>query len=92
MAGGVIHAESAVGDAFFYSSSGKEILEPSKGVRVKLDENFGGSALEDAIHEARKHAVGAIKNKVEQKTRGSLCNVVVKNVEVKYKVKYGFSG
>ena len=31
-------------------------------------------------------------DKVEQKTRGSLCNVVVKNVEVKYKVKYGFSG
>ncbi len=91
MAGGVIHAESAVGDVYFYSPSGKEIMEPSKKVRVSLDENFSGSMLEDAVHEARKHAIGALRNKVEQKTRGSLCDLVVKNVEVRYKIQYGFS-
>lgn len=89
MAGVVINARSATGDVVFLSSSGKQLIEPSKDVRVSLNEEFAGVALEDALLEAKKFAVGAIKQKVEQKTRGFSCNLVVKKVDVKYTVKYG---
>jgi len=91
MAGGVIHVRAASGDVIFLSAAGKEILEPSKGVKVSLDEDFAGETLEDALQEAKKYAIGGIKQKVQQKTRGVLVKPVVRNLDVKYTVKYGFS-
>jgi hypothetical protein len=92
MAGGVIHITAAKGDVYFLSREGKEVLKPTKGVEVKLDEEFGAVSIGDAIAEAKKFSVGALQQKVSEKTRGFTCQVVVKNIDVKYRIKYGFQG
>ena len=92
MAGGVIHVSGAKGDVFFLSREGKEVLKPTKGVEVKLDEEFGGMTIGDALEEARKFSVGPMQQKVSEKTRGFTCQVVVKNIDVRYRIKYGFQG
>ena len=33
-----------------------------------------------------------MQQRVVEKTRGFTCQVVVKNVEVRYRIKYGFQG
>ena len=92
MAGGVIHVHSGKGDVFFLSPEGKEVLDPSKNVSVKLDQEFAGMTIGEAILEAKKFAVGAIQQRVAEKSRGFKCQPVVRNVDVKYKIKYGFQG
>ena len=92
MAGGVIHVTHAKGDVFFLNREGKEVLKPTKGVEVNLDEEFGGSSIHEAIEEAKKFSVGAMQQKVSEKTRGFTCQVVVKNIDVRYRIKYGFQG
>lgn len=92
MAGGVIQTEKATGDVFYLSREGKELLEPSMDVEVKIKEEFPGVTLGDAIEEAKRFAIGAIKNKVQQRTRGITCSIIVRNVDIKYKIKYGFKG
>jgi len=90
MAGGVIHTQQASGDVYFLSREGEELIDPSLDVDVKIIEDFPGVTLSDAVEEAKRFAAGAIKKKVEQKTRGFDCCLVVKNIDIKYKVKYGF--
>jgi hypothetical protein len=91
MAGGVIHVSAASGDCFFISPEGKEVLKPTKNVDVRLNKDFGGVTIKDAVDEAKKFSVGAMQQKVSEKTRGFTCQVVVRNIEVKYKIKYGFT-
>ena len=92
MAGGVIHVTHAKGDVFFINREGKEVLKPTKGVEVNFDEEFGGTNIREAIDEAKKFSVGALQQRVSEKTRGFTCQVIVKNVDVKYRIKYGFQG
>jgi hypothetical protein len=92
MAGGVIIASKAVGDIYFLDDKGKEIMESSQDVEVKIDTEFAGITLKDAVDEAKRFATGALKKKVEQKRRGHDCTLVVRSVNVNYKVKYGFQG
>ena len=91
MAGGVIHASGASGDVYFLSPQGREVLKPTKGVEVKLNQDFAGTSISDAIEEAKKFSVGAMQQKVAEKTRGFTCQVVARNIEIKYTIKYGFS-
>jgi hypothetical protein len=74
----------------FFSEVGKEILQPAKDVTVKVAQEFGGVALEDAVEEATRFAVGALQQKMAYKTRYQNCRLVVKNVKIDYTVKYGF--
>lgn len=90
MAGGVIFAEKADGDCYFIDELGKEVLPPSFHVEVPVNLTFGGVSIEDAIEEAKRYAVGALKNKMQQKIRGKSCSIVPKNIDVDYKIKYGF--
>ncbi len=90
MTGGVIKTKSVTADVAFVSNEGKEVLPQSKGVEVKIIEEFSGRTIPEALEEAKKYAVGAIQKKVAQKTRGFFCRSVVKNLDVKYTVKYGF--
>jgi hypothetical protein len=92
MAGGVIHVTHAKGDVFFLNREGKEVLKPTKGVEVNLDEEFGGTSIGEAIEEAKRFSIGAMQQKVSEKTRGFTCQVVVKNIDVRYRIKYGFQG
>jgi len=92
MAGGVIRVTHAKEDVFFLNIEGNEVLKPSKGVEVNLDEEFGGTRLGEAIEEAKKFTVGTMQQRVAEKTRGFTCQVVAKNVEVRYRIKYGFQG
>jgi hypothetical protein len=92
MGGGIIHAKKASGDVYFINNEGKEVIDPSKDVEVKMDDDFPGIVLGDAIEEAKRFAIGAIKKKVAQKMRGFDCNPVVRNVKIEYKVRYGFIG
>lgn len=92
MAGGVIHVTHARGDVFFFNRKGKEVLKPTKGIEVNFDEEFGGTNLSEAIEEAKRFSVGAMQQRVSEKTRGFTCQVVVKNVDVRYRIKYGFQG
>lgn len=90
MAGGVIYAEKAKGDVFFINDAGKDVLPPSYDVEVPIKLTFGGLSLEDAVAEARRYAVGAFKNKMQQKIRGKACMIVPRNIDVEFKIKYGF--
>ncbi|MBN1410494.1 MAG: hypothetical protein JW969_06590 [Spirochaetales bacterium] len=90
MKGGIIKATLAKGDVFFLDGAGKEVIKASQDLKVKIDEEFAGVTMADALEEAKKFAIGALKNKVDQKTRGIDCYLVVKNVNIRYKVKYGF--
>ncbi len=90
MAGGVIQTEKASGDVFYLSTEGKELMKPSMGIEVKFKEEFPGVTLGDAREEAKRFAIGAIKNKVQQRTRGITCTIIVRNVDIQYKIKYGF--
>ena len=92
MTGGVIQTEKASGDAFYLSREGKEVMKPSMNIEVKIKEEFPGVTLGDAINEAKRFAIGAIQNRVQQKTRGVTCSIIVRNIEIKYKIKYGFKG
>jgi hypothetical protein len=92
MAGGVIHVNGAKGDVLFLSPEGKEVLKPSKNVTVKLDQEFPGMTISEAIMEAKKFAVGALQQRVAEKMRGFKCQAVARNVDVQYRVKYGFQG
>ncbi len=92
MAGGVIHVNSGKGDVLFLSPEGKEVLSPSKNVTVKLSEDFAGMTISEALMEAKKFAVGALQQRVAEKMRGFKCQPVVRNVDVKYTIKYGFQG
>jgi hypothetical protein len=91
MQGGIIIATKVQGDVHFIDKLGKEVIKSSQDLEVKMNEEFAGSTVEDALAEAKKFAIGALKNKVDQKTRGFNCTCVVKNVNIKYKVKYGFT-
>lgn len=91
MAGGVITVEKARADVFFIAEDGKEVFPANYNIEVKFAKDFGGVVIEDAIEEAKKFAIGAFKNKFQQKIRGKSCNIVVKDVEVRYAIKYGFN-
>lgn len=90
MAGGIITVKGGEGDAYFLSSEGKEVLKPSIDVSVKASEEFAGMTLKDALDEARRFIISAVKVKMEQKTRGKSCFITVRNVRVDYKIKFGF--
>jgi hypothetical protein len=90
MAGGVIVADQATGDVYFLDESGKEVLPTTFGVEVKFTEEFGGMTIPEALEEAKRFAAGAFKNKMQQRVRGKDCMIVPKNIDVDYKVKYGF--
>ncbi|MBN1697857.1 MAG: cyclic nucleotide-binding domain-containing protein [Spirochaetales bacterium] len=92
MGGGIIHAQKAAGDVYFINNQGKEVIDPSKDVEVKMDEDFPGVIISDAIEEAKRFAIGAIKKKIAQKMRGFDCNAVVRNIKLEYKIKFGFKG
>ncbi|MBN2735357.1 MAG: cyclic nucleotide-binding domain-containing protein [Spirochaetales bacterium] len=92
MPGGIITVVSATGDVYFVNTKGEEIIEPSKDIEVKIKEEFPGMTLRDAVDEAQRYASGAIRKKVEQKRRGHDCMLIVKNIKVDYKIKYGFQG
>jgi hypothetical protein len=88
--GGVITIDKAIGDVFFVFEDGREAMPPVHKVEVKIKQEFGGLMLSDAIAEAERFAIGAFKNKMQQKIRGKGCFIVPKNIDIKYKVKYGF--
>jgi hypothetical protein len=92
MAGGVIKTKSATGDVYFISDGGKELKKPAKGVEVRFQESFPGSSVEEAVAEATKYAIGALRTKMEYQTRGIDCHLVVRNVKLKYGVEWGFGG
>ncbi|MBN1410066.1 MAG: cyclic nucleotide-binding domain-containing protein [Spirochaetales bacterium] len=92
MAGGVIITSEASGDVYFLDNQGKEVIESSQDVEVKMREEFAGISLKDAVDEAKRFAIGALKKKTDQKRRGHDCTIVVRNVKIDYKVKYGFKG
>jgi hypothetical protein len=92
MAGGIIIAKKAIGNVYFLSQEGKEVIPPSKDVEVKIEAEFPGIVINDAIEEAKRFAIGAIKKKVAQKMRGFDCTPIVRDVRVSYKVKFGFIG
>ncbi len=88
--GGVIKIDKAVGDVYFVYDDGREAMPPVFKVDVKIKQEFGGIALTDAIAEAERFAIGAIKNKMQQKIRGKGCFIVPKNIDIKYTIKFGF--
>jgi hypothetical protein len=90
MAGGVITAAKATGDVYFIDDMDKEVLPPAFGVEVQFTEDFPGSTVADAIEEAKRFAIGAFKNKMQQRIRGKNCLIIPKNIDVDYKIKYGF--
>ncbi len=90
MAGGVIVADEATADVYFVDEKGDDVLPPTYGVKVKFTEEFGGMTIPEAIEEAKKFATGAFKNKMQQRIRGKNCTIVPKNIDVDYKVKFGF--
>jgi len=91
MAGGVITARKGTGDVHFVSADGaKEVYPPARDVTVKLGKEFGGMALDDAVEDAKRYAIGALQQKMAYKTRYQNCQLVVKNVKIDYAVKYGF--
>ena len=47
-------------------------------------------SITDAVDEAKRFAMGAFKNKMQQRIRGKNCSIVPKNIDVDYKIKYGF--
>jgi hypothetical protein len=91
MAGGVITVEKARADVYFLSNSGKDVFPPNHNMEAQFTREFGGLTIEDAVTEAKKYAVGVFTNKVQQKIRGKQCNIVVKDIEIRYTVKYGFN-
>ncbi|MBN2442116.1 MAG: cyclic nucleotide-binding domain-containing protein [Spirochaetales bacterium] len=92
MGGGVIDVYKGSGSVYFISRQGKEVIEPSKDVDVKINEEFAGFTLNDAIEEAKRFIMGALKKKVAQKMRGFDCYAVVRDIRVSYKIKFGFAG
>jgi len=92
MGGGIIAVKTASADAYFLNRKGEEVIPPSKDVEVKIDEEFPGLHLKDAIEEAKRWVIGAIKKKVAQKTRGFDCSTVVRNIKLNYKIRFGFTG
>lgn len=92
MPGGIINVPKASGDIYFLNSKGEEVINPSKDVQVKIDEEFPGVTLRDAVEEAQRFVAGALRKKVEQKRRGHDCMLVVRNIRIDYKIKYGFKG
>jgi hypothetical protein len=90
MAGGVIIAEKATGAVNFVDGNGAEVLPPVFNIEVDLKQEFGGLTKEDAIEEAKRYAIGAFKNKMQQKIRGKNCTIIPRNIEIQYTVKYGF--
>ncbi|MBN1524276.1 MAG: hypothetical protein JW904_07340 [Spirochaetales bacterium] len=91
MAGGVITVEKARADVYFLSGAGKDVFPPDYNMEVKFSREFGGVSLQDAVAEAKKYAVGVFTNKVQQKIRGKGCTVVVRDIEIRYSIKYGFN-
>ena len=91
MAGGVIRTRSAMGDVYFVADSGKELKKPAKGIEVRFQESFPGTTVDDAVVEATRYAVGALRTKMEYRTRGIDCRLVVKNLKLRYDVEWGFT-
>jgi hypothetical protein len=91
MKGGVINVTKAKGDVYFLSREGKQVFDPLLDVEVKIDQDFPGISLKDSLAEAERFAVGAIKQKVQQNMRGKTCFPIVRDVDIRYKIKYGFT-
>ena len=89
--GGVISVTKASGNIYFLDNKGEEVLPSLKNVTVSFTETFAGMTLKDAVEEAKRFAIGALKRKTDQRTSGKICNVVVHQVNVTYKIKYGFT-
>lgn len=92
MGGGVIIVTKGTGDVYFLNRQGKQVIDPSKDVEVRINEEFPGITLNDAVEEAKRFIMGAIKKKVSQKMRGFDCCAVVRDIRVSYKIKFGFIG
>ncbi|MBN2535190.1 MAG: cyclic nucleotide-binding domain-containing protein [Spirochaetales bacterium] len=92
MGGGVIIVNKGSGDAYFLNRQGKEVIDPSRDVEVRINEEFPGITLNDAVEEAKRFIMGAIKKKVAQKMRGFDCCAVIRDIKVSYKIKFGFAG
>jgi hypothetical protein len=90
MKGGVIKVEKAKGDVYFVTREGKEVLDPLFGVEVQINQEFPGITLKDSIAEAQRFAIGAIVQKMQQNIRGKSCLPIVRNVDISYKIKFGF--
>lgn len=88
--GGVITIERATGDVFFVYEDGREAMPPVYKVEVKIKQEFGGLQLKDAVAEAERYVIGALKNKMQQKIRGKGCFIVPRNIEIRHKIIYGF--
>jgi hypothetical protein len=91
MKGGLINVTKAKGDVYFLSREGKEVFDPLLDVEVIIDQDFPGISLKDSVAEAERFAVGAIKQKVQQNMRGKTCFPIVRSVDIRYKIKYGFT-
>jgi hypothetical protein len=65
-------------------------MVPVHQVEVKIKQEFGGMKLTDAIAEAERFAIGALKNKMQQKIRGKACYIVPRNIVIKHKIVFGF--
>ncbi len=88
--GGVIKIEKALGDVYFVFEDGREAMPPVFKAEVKIKQEFGGMTLNDAVAEAERFIIGALKNKMQEKIRGKGCFIVPRNIDVRYKIKYGF--
>jgi hypothetical protein len=86
--GGVISVSKASGDIYFIDQNGKDVLKPRKNVEIRLGQDFPGLTLEDALHEAKKYAIGALKAKMSQDVRHE-CSMKVDKLRLNYSVKYG---
>lgn len=91
MNGGIIIVTNARGNVHFISPKGDDVLPPMFDVEVKLNREFAGLNLRDAVSDAKSFAAGALKQKVQQKMRGKTCFPVVGNIDIHYRIKYGFA-
>jgi hypothetical protein len=90
MKGGVINVTKAKGDVYFLSREGKEVLDPLFDIEVSINQEFPGITLSDSVAEAQRFAIGAVKQKVQQYMRGKTCFPIVRDLDITYKIKYGF--
>lgn len=90
MKGGVINVSKARGDVYFLSREGEEVLKPMLNVEAEINRDFPGMSLKDSVAEAERFVVGAIKQKVQQHMRGKTCFPIVRDIDIRYKIKYGF--
>jgi len=91
MKGGIIKVSKAKGNVYFLSREGKEVFDPLLDVEVRINQDFPGISLKDSVAETKRFAVGAIKQKVQQYMRGKTCFPIVRDIDITYEVKYGFT-